>query len=87
MSVAEIRNLPVSPAERIRAMIQQAKQEGNAVAWGLVESLNTIAAECAAVGDLGEAVPPGVRDVAERLGKEITVRSQTMQALLGRGDI
>ncbi|WP_309645843.1 hypothetical protein [Phenylobacterium sp.] len=32
----------------------------------------------------GEAYPPGVRDLARRLGEESAMRAQTIEAIMGR---
>lgn len=80
---------PARPAEpSLAERIRELQAEARALARDHVEALAVSLIEtrrmAAEIADGGAAFPPGVRDLAARLGEEAEARAMTLRAIMGR---
>jgi hypothetical protein len=74
----------ITPHEAVRRRMAEARQIASELAAKLVEDLAQVALDAEALASLGEAVPPGVRDLARRIGHESDARARMLGGVISR---
>lgn len=76
-----VKGSPVATAERVAALIAEAKAAGRALALANADSLDTVAAQMAELAKAGDAVSPGVRELAARLAASLPFSAANIRDL------
>lgn len=72
---------PPASAEAVARMMQAAKAGGRALALTMADELDAMAARAAELSAAGDAVSPGVRDLAARMADDMAAKAQTIRKL------
>lgn len=72
---------PPASAERVAVLIAEAKAAGRALALANADSLDAVAAQLAELAKAGDAVSPGVRELASRLSESLPFSAANIRDL------
>ena len=75
---------PVSGAQRIRGLQEQARQLAREEMAVLADDIAGLAAHAAEVSEGGEAYPPGVRELSSRIAEELGMHARVLRAIMER---
>lgn len=84
MTQTALTALPTSPAQRIKATMEQARLEASVLVQETIQKMDTLADECRTIADLGAAVPVGVREYAKVSAERYHADAGTLRAILAR---
>ena len=76
-----VKGSPVATAENVAQLMAQAKTAGRALALANADSLDTVAAQLAELAKAGDAVSPGVRELASRLAESLPFSAANIRDL------
>ncbi|HTK36159.1 MAG TPA: hypothetical protein VL358_12855 [Caulobacteraceae bacterium] len=84
LSVVQTEQTIDSPAARAGRLYAEAQQAAYEQVHVLEEGLAKAVALAGEIAEGGDVYPAGVRDLCRRLGEELTLRSQTLDAIASR---
>ena len=76
-----VKGSPVATAENVAQLMAQAKTAGRALALANADSLDAVAAQLAELAKAGDAVSPGVRELASRLAESLPFNAANIRDL------
>jgi hypothetical protein len=84
LSVVRVDENPDSPAARANRLYAEAREAAMEQVRQLEGGLASAIALASEIADGGDIYPAGVRDLCRRLGEDLSLRSQTLEAIAQR---
>lgn len=76
-----VKGSPIATAVNVAQLMAQAKTAGRALALANADSLDAVAAQLAELAKAGDAVSPGVRELASRLAASLPFSAANIRDL------
>lgn len=76
-----VKGSPIATAENVAQLMAQAKAAGRALALANADSLDAMAEQLAELAKAGDAVSPGVRELASRLSVSLPFSAANIRDL------